>query len=87
MMILIYNILLYLAISVAWINAEPIIYLKRMVGFRDEEYDSMGTTKKFLHRLVTCLYCSSFWITLILTQSITLALIVSLFAFLLDKWN
>jgi hypothetical protein len=79
-------LLFYTGLSVLWYASEPAIWLKRLGGFKEEMYDSYGAVKKAFLRLFYCLYCSSVWITIILTQDLFLTVCVSLIAFILDKF-
>jgi hypothetical protein len=79
------DILFYIGLSVAFVHAEPLIYLKRFIGFKEEDYDTYSSHKRALHRLIHCLYCSSFWITLIVSQSFIMAVIVSVITWVLDN--
>ncbi len=67
-----------------FIVAEPSILIKRWLGFREEEYDKMTPTKRFIHKLITCHLCSGFWIGL-LTGNLFIAAIVSIGSELLCK--
>lgn len=82
---LIIDILFYTGLSLLWTNAEPLIHLKRFFGFKEECYDDYNKAKQFFHRLIYCTYCSSFWITLIFTQSLTIAVIVTLMIHLIEN--
>lgn len=52
-------------IGYLFINAEPSILLKRILGFKEEKYDDYSKIKQFIHRLITCEICSTFWIGII----------------------
>jgi len=82
---MIVSILLYLGLSVLFVKAEPLIELKRRLGFKEEDYDSFKPVKKWVHKLIYCLYCSSVYITFIFTLDAQLAVIVSLFAYMLEN--
>lgn len=84
MMILI-DILFYLGLGVATVYSEPLLVFKRAIGFKEEDYDTYSSYKRALHRLIHCLYCSSFWITLIASQSLYMAVIVSGIAWFIDN--
>jgi hypothetical protein len=62
-------------LGVLWINAEPIIKLKRWI------YRSIYSCSRFDHKwhwkLITCCMCSSFWIGLVVTGDLIVASIVS----------
>jgi hypothetical protein len=62
-MITITNIIFIVALTNLWIYAEPLIYLKRFFGFKEENYDNYSKYKQTLYRLINCAYCSSFWIS------------------------
>lgn len=82
---IIYNIILYLGITTLWIYAEPIIILKKYFGL-DESNLLEQTPIGFIKRLVNCFYCSSFWITLILSYNIELGIITSFFAYFISDY-
>jgi len=62
------EILIIISISYLFIHAEPMILLKRWFGFKDEKYDDFSKSKKFIHRLINCWMCSTFWIGIIYTS-------------------
>jgi hypothetical protein len=66
-------------ISILFVSSEPLILLKRYIGFKEEEYDNWGDKKRFIFRMLTCALCSGFWIGLI-TMSIYKAAIISILA-------
>lgn len=83
---MIIDILFYTGLSLLWTNAEPLIYLKRFFGFKEETYDDyQSKIKQFIHRLIYCTYCSSFWITLICTQSLTVTILVTLCIYIIEN--
>ena len=79
------DILFYLGLGVAFVYAEPLLYLKRFIGFKEEDYDTYNAFKRTIHRLIHCFYCSSFWVTLIASQSFYMAIIVSALAWFIDN--
>lgn len=81
----IFNIIGLACLSYLFIAAEPMILLKRLIGFKEENYMSFSKTKQFFHRMITCGMCSGFWIALATTQNIMAAGIVSLLAELITK--
>ena len=64
-------------ITILFITSEPMVLIKRYLGFKEENYIEWNKSKQFIFRLITCAMCSGFWIGLIFTQSILLASIVS----------
>lgn len=94
-----FNVLLGLGAGLLWTRSEPAIYLRRALGFREEEYDSMNPFKRFLHRGLECLPCTSFWLTGMLSidpvgfwygfQWIDwhAMLIVLIPAYIMDRWS
>lgn len=82
---MIYTILFYTGLSVLFVYSEPMINLKRFCGFKEEEYDNYNKIKQTIHRMIYCLFCSSFWITLLLTMNFELAVIISLIAYLWEN--
>jgi hypothetical protein len=63
--------------NILFIAAEPIILLKRYIGFREEEFDTYKPLKRFLHKMIYCCLCSGFWISLIISHNIFMAAIAS----------
>lgn len=84
-MVMLISVLFYLGLSVLWIYAEPIIVLKREIGFKEENYETFPKWKRWVHKLINCLFCSSLWITLILSLDPQLAVITSLFAYIMEN--
>lgn len=74
-----------IGLSFLFVRAEPMILFKRLLGFKEEEYDNYKSYKQFIYRLITCAYCSSFWISLIFLQDIYLIGAVTLLTMLIDK--
>lgn len=60
--------------------AEPIIHIKRVFGFKEEEYDSYSKEKRFFHRMLYCAMCLTFWVGLALTWNIGTTIIGSVLA-------
>jgi len=56
------TIITIMALSYLFINAEPIILIKRILGFKEEKYDEFTPLKRFFHKLIYCWMCSAFWI-------------------------
>ena len=65
--------------------AEPIIWIKRDMGYREEEYDQMTKRKRTIHRLLHCAMCLTFWVVLISTFDPVTAVISSVGADILHK--
>jgi hypothetical protein len=82
---MIYDIALWTCVAVLLQTAEPIIHIKRYFGFKEEEYDSMSKLKRLFHRLLYCATCLGFWVVLITTLQIDLAIITSVIAGLIHK--
>jgi hypothetical protein len=65
--------------------AEPILHIKRFLGFKIEEYDNSSyKNKRFLHRLIYCTTCLTFWVTLIFTWNIFTAVVSSTIATIIE---
>lgn len=64
--------------NVLSIVAEPIILIKRYIGFKEEEFDDYGPIKRFFHKMIYCCLCSGFWISLIISQNIFVAAMASI---------
>lgn len=73
------------SLTILFVTSEPMILLKRVMGFKEEEYMGYGKVKQFIYRLITCCLCSGFWISLVLTQSIIYSSIVSVLSELIYK--
>lgn len=84
---IVFNIISIACISFLFIAAEPIILLKRFMGFKEEMYLEYSKAKQFFYRMITCCLCSGFWIGLILTLSISQASIIAVIAELIYKIN
>jgi len=63
--------------NVLFIVAEPIIIIKRAIGFKEEDFDQYRPSKRFIHKLLHCCLCSGFWISLIISHNIFIAAIAS----------
>jgi len=50
--------------SLGWlfVYAEPLILTKRNLGFKDELFDTYSPIKQYIHKLIYCEICSTFWI-------------------------
>jgi len=72
-------------ISVLFVVAEPMIMIKRYLGFKEEEYDNLSKNKRMLFRLLTCAMCISFWIGFIYTLSLYKASIISIISELIYR--
>lgn len=79
------NIIFWACVGVLSIEAEPMIMIKRWIGFKEERYDDMGKIQRFFHRMVTCAMCLTFWIALIFSLNIETAAISSVLAALIHK--
>lgn len=84
-MTIIINIMFYLGLTLLFVHSEPMIIIKRKLGFKEEEIEVYGVLKSFLTKLVYCDWCSSFWISLILSFDFKIAVITSLFMYLINK--
>lgn len=66
--------------------AEPVLHIKRYFGFKAEEYDKKEyASKRWLHRLIYCTTCLTFWVVLIATWNIQIACISSTVATIIEK--
>lgn len=75
------------AISFLFVASEPMILIKRLFGFKEEQYDTYGKAKSFIYRMITCALCSGFWIGLIITHTVYDAAMVSVMAEIILKIN
>ena len=78
------GVFFYIGLATLVAYSEPMTYLKEKIGFKEQDYYEMSDTKQLFHRLLGCVWCLSFWITLILTLDIEIAVTVSLFGYILD---
>ena len=74
-----------ISINVLLQTAEPLIHLKRYLGFKEEEYDSYTKQWRFIHRLIYCCACLGFWVALLITFDIFTAAICSVASELVHK--
>lgn len=79
---MIFEIISSASITYLFVNAEPIIRLKNMVGIT---MDSNNMLVRGIAKLMSCCLCSGFWIGLIITGDIYMAAIISLTAEIIDK--
>jgi hypothetical protein len=75
------------AITMLFVVSEPMILLKRFIGFKDENYMLFSKTKAFIHRLINCCLCSGFYIGLIITGSLYDAALIAVISELIYKIN
>ena len=62
---LILKLIYSIAITILFINAEPMILLKNKLGFKEDGiYDPL---KNFINGLIWCALCSGFWIGILIT--------------------
>jgi hypothetical protein len=66
-------------------EAEPIQMFKRSIGFKDELYDTLSKEMRFLHRLINCAMCLTFWVVLVSTWNIQISVISSVLAQIIHK--
>ena len=72
------EILGIIAINILLQVAEPIILIKRWIGFKEEEYDEYTKVWRFFHRLLYCCACLGFWAALAISFNIYIAAICSI---------
>lgn len=80
-----YQIIMLACAGVLLQCAEPIILIKRWLGFREEEYDSYSKQKRFFHRLLYCAMCLTFWVGLAFTWDLGISIVGSVLAAWLYK--
>lgn len=81
----IYNIIWMSCLSVLFVVAEPIIMMKRNLGFREEDICGVQPVRDFFTKLLYCAMCSGFWIGLILSFDPQKAVIVSILSELIYR--
>lgn len=80
-----------IAMTILFINAEPIIGLKRLVGLKEEEYRKWSKSKRTIWRFLDCALCLGFWFGILIPiipfdlTPLYLAAITSVVAELLNK--
>lgn len=83
---LIYQIIWISCMSVLFVNAEPMILIKRWMGLKEEEMGK-NPLRDFFTKLLYCVQCSSFWIAWIFTQNFQLACTISIVATIIDNFT
>lgn len=71
--------------SVLFINAEPMILIKRWMGFKEEEMGK-NPLRDFFTKLLYCEQCSGFWIALVFTQNFQVSCIISIVSGIIGKF-
>lgn len=84
MLDIIYQVIWISCMSVLFINAEPMILIKRWMGFKEEEMGK-NPLRDFFTKLLYCGKCSGFWLGLIFTQNFCQAVIISIVSELIDR--
>jgi hypothetical protein len=84
MELLITSVLFYVGLAILFVEAEPMILLKRFIGFKEEDMGS-GPIYDFFCRLLYCSFCSGFWLTWIVSGDFNLAVITTFFVWIINK--
>lgn len=71
-------------VSHLFVVAEPMIYIKRYMGFKEEEIGN-NKVRDFFTKMLYCNLCSGFWIGLLFTLNPLEAVIISVMAELIHK--
>lgn len=79
------EIIMWSCIGVLLQEAEPIQMLKRYIGFKEESYDTQSKEKRWIHRLLHCAMCLTFWVVLVSTWNIQISVISSVLAQIIHK--
>ena len=82
---IVFNIIAIAAITYLFIESEPLILIKRFLGFKEENYNEYGKVKAFIYRLITCALCSGFYIGLIWTHSLQQSALISIVAEIITR--
>jgi len=89
---LIYQIIVLSCLGTLSVIAEPIILLKRQLGFKQENVGKltckntlMNPVRDFFTKLLYCSICSTFWIVVIVTLDPGMACICAILAGILEK--
>lgn len=73
------------SITVLFVESEPLILLKRYLGFKEEIIEKYTPLKRFITKLIYCNWCSSFWISLIITRDIHITLLTTFFIWIIEN--
>lgn len=82
---IIFNIIGISCLTYLLVNSEPMILLKRFIGFKEEKYMEYNKIKQFIYRLINCCLCSGFWVGLIMTHSLLIAATISIVSEIIYK--
>lgn len=66
---IIFDILFYLGITTLFTQSEPMILLKRFIGLKEERIGFGNKPYDFICKLVYCNWCSSVYISFILSYT------------------
>jgi len=64
-------------ITYLFVYAEPMVLLRRWLGYKEEHYLEYSKVKQFVYRLITCTLCSGFWIGVFITMNLGIAAMVA----------
>lgn len=79
-------IYLYLiAINLLIVYAEPVILLRRLIGFKEEDFNTMSKYKRFFFKLITCSGCIGFWISLLVLFNPLQAVLISVLTTIVEN--
>ncbi len=84
MLDIIYQVIWISCMTVLFINAEPMILIKRWMGFKEEEMGK-NPLRDFFTKMLYCSKCSGFWLGLIFTLNFPQAVIISIVSELIDR--
>lgn len=79
-----YSIIWVSCLTLLFVNAEPMILIKRWMGFKEELMGS-NPLRDYFTKLLYCCMCSGFFIGLVFTQNFQLACIISIVSELIDR--
>ena len=83
---LLYSVIWVSCLTLLFVNAEPMILIKRWMGFKEEEMGK-NPLRDFFTKLLYCEQCSGFWIGWIFTQNFQLAVIISIVSGIIGKFT
>lgn len=89
------TILTIASVGVLFVVAEPMIIVKRLLGFKEEnigikkDYKLIGLMylelRDFLTKLLYCALCSTWWISIIITHDVLLSSLIAIVAELIHR--
>lgn len=73
------------SIGTLFVYSKPTIMIRRYLGFKEEEFDTYSKIKQFFYELITCNWCSTFWLAAY-TMDISTMAVAAIVANAIEKW-